>query len=267
MTDKDDDLPGLLGARLKRRLADGDLILCATVRYSRTVEIVQVAKLAGYDALYCDLEHSTLSLDQVAQIAQAAAFAGVMPMARVPAHGHDWISRVLDGGCQGVIVPHVDTAEQARACVDACRYPPVGSRSLAGYGPLAGLKITVEESYKLINRNTMLVVMLETPEAIDNAEAIAAVDGVDMLLIGTNDLCAEMGIPGKIEDPKVRDAYATAAAACRKHGRALGIGGIKDGPMLEEIIRMGARFIMGRIDGALLQQAASAEVAALRKLG
>lgn len=261
-----DDLPGFLGRRMKRRLADGGLTLCATVRYSRTVEIVQIAKLAGYDALYCDLEHSALSLDHVAQISQAAALAGVVPLARVPSHGADWISRVLDGGCHGVIVPHVDTAAQAKACVEACRYPPLGARSLGGYGPLAGLKVSVEESYRLMNDDTVLVVMLETPEAIDNAEDIAAVDGVDMLLIGTNDLCAEMGIPGKLGDPKVRDAYAKTAEACRKHGRALGIGGIKDGPILEEIVKMGGRFIMGRIDSALLQQAASAEVTALRKL-
>ena len=165
-----DDLPGLSGARLKRRLAGGEVILCATVRYSRTIEIVQIAKLAGYDALYCDLEHSTLALDDVAQIAQAAALAGVVPFARVPCHDHHWISRVLDGGCHGVIVPHVDDAATARACVDASRYPPLGTRSLAGYGPLAGLSVGIEESYRLINGNTVLVVMLESPEAIENAE-------------------------------------------------------------------------------------------------
>ncbi len=257
---------GLLGARMKRRMAEGDLMLCATVRYSRTVEIAQIAKLAGYDALYCDLEHSTLSLDRVSQIAQAAALAGVVPLARVPSHGHDWISRVLDGGCHGVIVPHVDDGETARACVAACRYPPLGTRSLAGYGPLAGLSVGIEDSYRLINANTVLVVMLETPRAIANADAIAAVEGVDMLLIGTNDLCAEMGIPGKVEDPKVRDAYARAAEACRRHGKALGIGGIKEGPMLADIVKMGGRFMMGRVDGVLLQQAAAAEVKALRKL-
>lgn len=261
-----DELPGLLGARMKRRMADGRLILCASVRYSRTVEIVQVAKVAGYDALYCDLEHSTLTIDQVSQIAQAAALAGIVPLARVPSHGHEWMSRVLDGGCHGVIVPHVDDAETARACVAACRYPPLGSRSLAGYGPLAGLSVGIEESYRLINGNTVLVVMLETPAAIHNADAIAAVDGVDMLLIGTNDLCAELGIPGQVEHAKVRESYARAAEACRKHGKALGIGGIKEGPMLTEILQMGGCFMMGRVDGVLLQQAASAEVKSLRKL-
>lgn len=260
------DMSGLLGAALKRRLADGALVLCATVRYSRTVEIVQIARVAGYDALYCDLEHSSLSLDTVSQISQAAALAGVVPFARVPSHDHDWISRVLDGGCHGVIVPHVDDAATAQACVKACRYPPLGSRSLAGYGPLAGQSVGIEESYGLINGNTVLVTMLESPEAIANADAIAAVDGVDMLLIGTNDLCAELGIPGKLDHPKVLDAYRAAAEACARHGKALGVGGIKEGPVLDQVVAMGGRFIMGRVDGVLLQQAAASEVAALRKI-
>ncbi|MFT5538994.1 MAG: 2-keto-3-deoxy-L-rhamnonate aldolase RhmA [Alphaproteobacteria bacterium] len=260
------NMDGMLGAQMKRRLADGQLVLCATVRFSRTVEIVQISRIAGYDAIYCDMEHSSLTIDQVAQISQAAALAGLMPLARVPSHDHDWMSRVLDGGCQGVIVPHVDDAETAKACIAACCYPPLGARSLAGYGPLAGQSVGVEESYRLINDNTTLIVMLESPTAIANADAIAAVKGVDMLLIGTNDLCAELGIPGKLDHPKIRDAYQKTADACKKHGKALGVGGIKDGPMLTDVINMGARFLMGRVDGALLQQAASKEVTELRKL-
>lgn len=260
------EMPGMLGARMKRRLADGDMILCATVRMSRTVEIVQIAKIAGYDAIYCDMEHSALSFDDVAQISQAAALAGLTPLARVPSHAPENICRVLDGGCHGVIVPHVDTADEARALVAATCYPPLGSRSLAGYGPLAGQKIGMAETFELMNANTNLIVMLESPKAIENAEAIAAVQGVDQLLIGTNDFCAEAGIPGEIGHEKVRAAYETMSAACKKHGKAIGIGGIKGGPMLDTVVQMGGRFVMGTIDGALLQAAASKEVEILRKL-
>lgn len=260
------EIPGLLGAAMKRRMAAGSLILCATVRFSRTVEIAQIIRFAGYDALYCDLEHSTLGLDQVAQIAQCAALAGVVPLARVPSHDHDWISRVLDGGCHGVIVPHVDDPRAAEACVRASRYPPRGSRSLAGYAPLAAHSVGVEDSCALINGNTVLIAMLESPEAVNNADAIAAVDGVDMLLIGTNDLCAEMGIPGRLDDPRVLDAYRRTADACRRHGKALGVGGVKEGPLLAAIVEMGGRFVMGSVDGMLLQQAAAAEVSGLRRL-
>jgi 2-keto-3-deoxy-L-rhamnonate aldolase RhmA len=256
----------LLGLHLKKRLAAGELTLCHTVRFSRSVEIVQIAKTAGYDALYLDLEHSTLTIDQTAQISMAAAMAGVLPLVRVPGHDPHNISRVLDGGAQGVIVPHVDNAEEAARAVDASRYPPLGSRSLSGLGPLAGQSVGIEDAYRLINENTVLIAMLESPEAIENADAIAATEGVDMLLIGTNDLCAEMGIPGELVHDKVREAYQAMADACKVHGKAIGIGGIKEGPMLEDIYAMGARFILGRVDGALLGQAASGEVAAFSKL-
>ena len=256
----------LLGLRLKNKLAAGELALCLTVRFSRSVEIVQIASTAGYDALYVDLEHSTLTIDQASQICMAAAMAGVVPLVRVPGHDPHDISRVLDGGAHGVIVPHVDTAEEAAAAVEACRYPPLGSRSLSGLGPLAGQSVGVEDAYRLINDNTLLIAMLESPQAIENAEAIAATEGVDMLLIGTNDLCAEMGIPGQLDHDKVRNAYQTMADACAAHGKAVGIGGIKEGPMLDAIYGMGGRFLMGRVDGALLGQAAGKEVTDLRKL-
>ncbi len=256
----------LLGLALKKRLAAGDLILCLTVRYSRTVEIVQIAKLAGYDSLYLDLEHSAMTIEASAQISLAASMAGILPLVRVPGHGPHHISRVLDGGAQGVIVPHVDSAAEAEAVIEAGCYPPLGSRSLSGLGPLTGLSVDTENAYRLINENTLLIVMLESPEAIANAHEIAATEGVDMLLIGTNDLCAEMGIPGELGHHKVREAYQAMADACKAHGKAIGIGGIKEGPMLQDIVAMGGRFIMGRVDGALMAQAAAKEVADFRKL-
>jgi 2-keto-3-deoxy-L-rhamnonate aldolase RhmA len=258
--------PNLLGRALKQRLAAGQLTLCLTVRFSRSVEIVQIAKLAGYDSLYLDLEHSAMTIEACAQISLAASMAGIPPLVRVPSHGHHHISRVLDGGAQGVIVPHVDSAAEAEAVIDASCYPPLGSRSLAGLGPLAGLSVGTEEAYRLINENTLRIVMLESPKAIANAGEIAATEGIDMLLIGTNDLCAEMGIPGQLDHNRVREAYQAMADACRAHHKAIGIGGIKEGPMLQEIVAMGGRFIMGRVDSALMAQAAAKEVADFRKL-
>ncbi|MCZ6636776.1 MAG: aldolase/citrate lyase family protein, partial [Alphaproteobacteria bacterium] len=113
---------------------------------------------------------------------------------------------------------------------------------------------------------TVLITMLESPQAIANADAIAATEGVDMLLIGTNDLCAEMGIPGQLGHDKVREAYQAMAIACKAHGKAIGVGGGKEGPILDAIYAMGARFIMGRVDGALLSQAAAREVADFKTL-
>ena len=112
----------------------------------------------------------------------------------------------------------------------------------------------------------MVVIMLETPTAIDNAEAIAAVDGVDVLLIGTNDLCAEMGIPGEFGHEKVAAAYDAALAAAKKHGKHVGLGGIYDEGLVTKFVAKGVRFILGGADLGFVMAAASARSAFLRSL-
>ena len=124
----------------------------------------------------------------------------------------------------------------------------------------------VEETLRLVNDETLVVVMLETPAAIANSEAIAAVTGVDVLLIGTNDLCAELGIPGKFTDAKVENAYRTVIAACHKHGKFPGMGGVYDPPIMERYIRLGMRFILSGSDLAFMMAGARARTGALRSI-
>ena len=118
-------------------------------------------------------------------------------------------------------MPHVDTADEAREVVDHLKYPPIGHRSVYGALPHFNFERQkpVEASEKL-NQTNLLTVMLESPEAIGNAEEIAAVPGVDVLLIGTGDLTSEMGIPGQALDERVTAAYETTIAACAKHGKS-----------------------------------------------
>ena len=117
---------------LKARLDRGELSLAMVVRFSRSVDVVAMAKAAGFHALYVDLEHAPLSLDQTSQICLAAQWAGVTPLVRVPAGRPDMIGSALDGGALGVIVPHVSTASDAEAAVAAARFPPSGHRSTPG---------------------------------------------------------------------------------------------------------------------------------------
>ena len=161
----------------------------------------------------------------------------------------------------GIIVPHVDTAQQARAVVAAGKYPPAGRRSVMGSGPLLAYRSTpLAEVNRIGNQETLLIVMLETPAAIANAHEIAAVDGVDMLLIGTNDLCTEMGIPGQLQHPDIRAAYQAVAQACRDGRKLLGIGGIRGDLSLQtELIRLGARFLIAGSDVTYLMEAAKAD--------
>jgi 2-keto-3-deoxy-L-rhamnonate aldolase RhmA len=255
----------LIENALLKKLAAGQTALCLTIRISRTLHAVAIARAAGFDALYVDMEHSSTSFEDASQMCLAACLAGVVPLVRVPSHEHYDINRALDGGAAGIIIPHVDTADEARACVAACKFPPVGKRSVAGSAAVIGYaSVPAAEMSRVLNANIMVIPMLETPTAIANADEIAAVEGIDMLLIGTNDLMSEMGIPGKLDDPKVRAAYATVAAACKKHRRYLGIGGIKGGEILEDLRAMGAQFLLARADEAMLLDAAREETKMLR---
>jgi 2-keto-3-deoxy-L-rhamnonate aldolase RhmA len=167
----------------------------------------------------------------------------------------------------GIVFPHVDTAEHARQLVGNCKYPPMGHRSLGG--PVAQLGFRAyprAESTAAVNEATLLVMMLETPEAIDNADAIAAVPGVDVLLIGTNDLTLEMGIGGKYDDPRIVRAYETVVAACKRHGKYPGMGGIYDHPTMEAYIKRGARFVLCGSDMSFIMAAGQARAEFLRGL-
>src|SRR5438270_12528581 len=124
-------------------------------------------------------------------------------------------------------MPHIDTAAEAREVVDRLKYPPVGHRSMGGTGPHYGLRnASSGEAVSALNAANLTVVMLETPTAIANAAEIAAVPGVDVLLIGSNDLCAEMGIPGDFGSERLAEAYRTMIAACTKAGKFPGMAGI-----------------------------------------
>src|SRR5207245_2409527 len=164
--------------------------------------------------------------------------------------------RLLDAGAMGIVFPHVDTPEHAKQLVSNCKYPPMGHRSLGG--PVAQLGFRPyppAEATALVNTETLLVMMLETPKAIDNAEALAAVPGVDVLLIGTNDLTLEIGIPGQYDDPRAVHAYETVIATCKRHGKYPGMGVIYDHPTMEKYIKMGARFLLSDSDLSFLTPA------------
>ena len=252
----------------KQKLSAGKLVLCMGLRQARSPDIAMIAAESGFDAIYADMQHSPLSLETVSAICVGALGQGVTPLVRPPSHAGDAISRALDGGAQGVIMPDVDDAAQARAIVDHGRFPPLGHRSVMGATPALGYRtMPLGEINQTLNAETLIIVMLETPQGIANADEIAAVPGVDMLLIGSNDLCTGLGIPGQLRHPKLREAYEATAKACSKHGKTLGVGGIRgDLELQRDLVKMGARFIIAGNDVAYISNSARKDVEALRGL-
>ena len=235
---------------VKEKLSRNELVASMTIRLMRGAEIARLAKTAGFDMIYIDLEHSTITLDTTGQICLAALSAGVVPMVRVPANTPEYIQRVLDGGALGIIAPGIRSAMEAREVVKAAKYPPLGERGAGGALPhLEYRSFPTAEANAALNDATMVIVQFESAEALEHADEIAAVGGVDMVLIGINDMLASMGLAGQYEHPKVREAYARTIEACRKQGKHVGVGGLSPRPKLQaEFVAMGARMISSGTD-------------------
>jgi 4-hydroxy-2-oxoheptanedioate aldolase len=244
---------------VREKLVRGEVVASMTVRLVRSVEIARIAKTAGFDSLYVDVEHSSASLETTSQICIAALETGIAPFVRVPSTRPEHVSRALDGGALGVIAPHIRSAAEAREVVRAAKFPPLGERSAAGALPhLHYRSFPAAEANAAMNEATMVVVQFETADAIERAEEIASVEGVDMVLIGTNDLLADMGLPGQYEHERVREAYARTIAACRKHGKHVGVGGLATRPELAAgFVKMGARYVSTGTDLSFLLAAAT----------
>ncbi|MEA2907540.1 MAG: hypothetical protein QOI12_4927 [Alphaproteobacteria bacterium] len=241
----------------RERLERGELSLGVGVKVVRGVEIGKAMKSAGYDWLFIDLEHGALSIETAAQIALAALDAGIAPIVRIANGEFSIATRLMDNGALGIVVPHVETADEARLVVEKLRYPPLGRRAIYSSVPQYQFKTMNAADMAALNAANLIVVMLESRTGIDNAGAIAAVPGIDVLLIGTNDLCVDLGITGELGHAQVDDAYARMIAACRAHGKWAGMGGIYDEQLMQRYIGMGARFILGGGDlGFLLGGAA-----------
>ena len=246
---------------VKEKLARGELVVSMTVRLVRTIEIAEIARSAGFDTFYIDLEHSSFSLETTGQICMAGLALGITPLVRIADTSPQSIGRVLDGGALGVIAPHVQSASDAKAIVDAAKFPPLGNRGFTGSLPHLRFKaFPTKEVFAAMNDATMVVVMIESAEALAQVDEIAAVEGVDMLFIGSNDLASSMGIPGELDHKMIRDAYAQSIAACRKHGKHLGIGGLVAYPKLAaEMVELGCRYLSTGTDLSFLLNGATAK--------
>ncbi len=251
---------------VKEKLARDELVLSMIVRLTRGVEIASIAETAGFDSLYVDMEHNSFSLDATGQVCIAAQAVGVTPLVRVPSLSPEVIARTLDAGALGIVAPHVHSARDAAEVVRAAKFAPIGERSLPGPMPqLRYRSFPAAETMAAMNDATAVVMMMESREALEDVEAIAAVDGVDLLLVGTNDLCRSLGIAGQFDHPLVMDAFARTIAACRRHDKHAGIGGLGSRPdLMRDIVAMGARYVSLGNDLTFMLSGGVAAIKALR---
>ena len=249
---------------IMQRLSQGLPVAALGIRSARTTEIVRIAKTTGHHCVWVDLEHSSMSVDVAASLCAAALDVGLTPLVRIPERDYGVIGRLLDGGALGIIAPRIETAEQAADVVKACRFPPLGARSALNSLPqLEMRRVEPARMNATMNRATLVKILVETQMGIDNLNEIAAVPGVDLVAIGTNDLCAELGVPGDFRHPQVRAAHEQALAVCKRHNKPLVIGGIGDVAYAAELISMGAApFLFTGIDTELMIQVAGARVQA-----
>jgi 4-hydroxy-2-oxoheptanedioate aldolase len=183
---------------------------------------IEVTAAAGVDFVCIDWEHAQIGRERIEDLVRAADVHGVPAMVRVPGHAPESIAAALDAGAAGVLVPRVSTAEQARAAVQAARYPPIGVRGV-GPGRAAGYGYRIPDYLAAANENLLLAIQVETAEGLANIEDIADVDGVDVIFIGPGDLSVSIDAMGPAGAARLNDAIATIASATTRAGRTAGI--------------------------------------------
>jgi 2-dehydro-3-deoxyglucarate aldolase len=241
------------------RLRQGELLVGPIVSLP-CADVAAALSMCGFDWLFIDAEHGAFNPQEALPLLHAA---GDFPcIVRVPAANDYWICKALDCGAVGIMVPKVGNAVQARDIVARAKYAPMGQRGMGlgrahGYGTDPGY-------VQRANDETVVVVQAETKEAVDNIDAIAAVAGVDAVLIGPNDLAASLGVPGQLQSPIVLEAIDTIIAACKSRNMPVGFFGTT-AEAVQPLIDKGATLIALGVDMLLLVSAAKHQLKALKR--
>lgn len=215
-------------------------------------ELLFVLTLPG---MFIDMEHSVLTIRDVSQLVLACNYVGVSPIVRIPSKSHWQLSRILDAGAAAVVIPHCETVQHIKDIVRDSKYAPLGIRGCANNQPILNFQtVPTLVQNDLLNRETMVIPMIETPGAVELADEFFAIDGVDGILVGSNDLCTDLGIPGQYDNPLYIQSVEKIIAAGVKAGKPIGIGGMSGRlDLLEHFFQLGATWSLSGGDGSILQ--------------
>jgi 2-keto-3-deoxy-L-rhamnonate aldolase RhmA len=246
-------------ASFAKRLNNRELLIGPIVTL-RSPEVSELLAGVGFDWLFIDAEHGPFDPHDALALLQAA---GRCPcVIRVPAHDEVWIKKALDIGAAGIIVPQVNTPDQAERIVAAAKYAPIGRRGV-GISRAHGFGLHFDRYLRDANQNTCVIIQAEHRDAVDNIDELANVAGVDAILIGPNDLSASYGKPGQLSDPEVQDAIAQIRETCKDAGMPVGFFG-GDAAAVLPFIEQGFTLIAVGCDTLFLITAAQRTLAALR---
>ncbi len=242
----------------KAKLAAGQAVSVINPTYTSGGLVELVARM-GFDVIFIDCEHGPAGWDDVENMVRAAELGNATPIVRVQANDPSTITRALDRGAGGVQVPHVNTRAEAEAAVRHAKFAPLGHRGFAGGRAALGEKMT--EYTTRANAQTMVVVMLEEVEALENLDQILKVDQIDVFFVAPGDLAQSMGYPGQMDHPKVQAAIDDAVGRIRGAGRAPGV--LATPATVRRYLERGARFLYVSL-ASLLDPGAREFLAALR---
>ncbi len=237
-----------------RRLREGQSAVGTMVRMVGNPAVALVAADAGLDFIMLDLEHGAFGLDTLEDVFKVGRSIGLGCFVRVPELSKGYVSRCLDLGATGVMVPMLESVEQARRLVAWGKYPPLGSRGFGGVGAHTGYRVIGGEATTAFmakaNLETITIAQIETAEAVEEIESIAAVEGLDALLIGPNDLAISMGCPGDLMGERLDQAISRVADAARAHGKIFGMHA--PDPLTERWLSRGLKLVMISLDVSVL---------------
>ena len=249
----------------RARSERGEVQIGTWVTMIRTPAVLTLLQSAGLDFVRVDMEHSSFSMETVADMAMLARALDFPMVVRPPEGNREWITRLLDAGVWNLHIPQVDTPEQAAEVVACSRYAPLGSRGMYGFGPHTQYRtLPPAEHMAAANARVHVTAMLETKSAFDQLDGIASVPGVDALTIGPTDLAQDLGVLGTPKQRDVLNEYRRRLVdACRKHGKAVSMA-VDSVETVREMIAMGATIVNFSSETAVLRAGYATAVAAIR---
>jgi 2-keto-3-deoxy-L-rhamnonate aldolase RhmA len=235
---------------IRQRVLAGETLIGAWISTGSDV-VTEIVGQAAFDWLLLDREHGPGDYDDLRHQLQALSGSKAAPIVRVVCNEPAHFKRSLDLGAAGIMVPWVNSVADAQAAVAAMRYPPQGIRGVSGSVRAAAYGNGFADYFARANDNLLTIVQIETAEALDRAEEIAAIDGVDVLFIGPADLSLALGIPGQLDNPHFQAACQKIVHSCAKHDKQAGIL-LKDRRRVENAIAEGFRFVAIGLDSSFL---------------